>query len=62
MPEPGSPAAQAGQPAPVTTATGQQALGTLVSTYPGTGQPVAALDSLSASDLDALALNLLGGP
>jgi hypothetical protein len=35
---------------------------TLFGTYPGTEQPLASLGSLSASDLDALALNLLGGP
>jgi predicted outer membrane repeat protein len=61
-PEPSNPDAQTVQPAPVPTATGQQAPATLVGTYPGAGQPLASLDSLSASDLDALALNLLGGP
>jgi hypothetical protein len=33
----------------------------MLGTYPGTGQPVASLGSLSANDLDALALNMLGG-
>jgi hypothetical protein len=65
-PSPGSgiPDGQAGQPepVPVPTATGQQAPATLLDTYPGTGQPLASLDSWSASDLDALALNMLGGP
>jgi hypothetical protein len=59
---PGIPDEQTGQPEPVTTATRQQARGTLVSTYPGTGQPAASLSSLSANDLDALALTMLGGP
>jgi hypothetical protein len=64
LPEPGNPDAQTVQPAPVPvpTATGQQAPATLLGTDPGTGQPVASLGSLSASDLDALALNMLGGP
>jgi hypothetical protein len=62
LPEPGNPDAQTVQPAPVPRATGQQAPATLVGTDPGTGQPVAALDSWSASDLDALALTMLGGP
>jgi hypothetical protein len=63
LPGPGIPNGQTGQPepAPVPTATGQQAPATSFGTYPGTGQPVASLGSLSASDLDALALNLLGG-
>jgi hypothetical protein len=63
-PESGLPDGQTGQPepVPVPTAAGQQAPATLFGTYPGTGQPVAALGSLSASDLDALALNMLGGP
>jgi hypothetical protein len=50
------------EPVPVPTAGGQQALATLFGTDPGTGQPVASLGALSASDLDALALNMLGGP
>jgi hypothetical protein len=62
LPEPGNPDAQTVQPAPVPTATGQQAPATSFGTYPGTGQPMASLGSLSANDLDALALNLLGGP
>jgi hypothetical protein len=64
LPGPGIPNGQTGQPepVPVPTATGQQAPATLFGTYPGTGQPLASLGSLSASDLDALALNLLGGP
>jgi hypothetical protein len=63
-PVPGLLDGQAGQAQPVAvpTAGGQQAPATLFETYPGTGQPVASLGSLSASDLDALALNLLGGP
>jgi hypothetical protein len=64
LPGPGIPDGQTGQPepVPVPTAGGQQAPATLFGTYPGTGQPLAALDSWSASDLDALALDMLGGP
>jgi predicted outer membrane repeat protein len=64
LPEPSNPDAQAGpsEPVPVPTATGQQAPATLLDTYPGSEQPVASLGSLSTSDLDVLALNLLGGP
>jgi parallel beta-helix repeat protein len=64
LPEPGLLDGQAGPSGPVTvpTATGQQAPATSFGTYPATEQPVASLGSLSASDLDALALNLLGGP
>jgi hypothetical protein len=64
LPGPGIPDGQRVQPESVAvpTATGQQAPATLVGTYPGTAQSVASLGSLSASDLDALALNMLGGP
>jgi hypothetical protein len=64
VPELGLPDGQTVQPEPVPlpTAGGQQAPATLLGTDPGTGQPVASLGSLSANDLDALALNLLGGP
>jgi hypothetical protein len=64
LPGPGIPDGQMVQPepVPVPTATGQQAPAILLGTYPGSEQPVASLGSLSASDLDALALNLLGGP
>jgi hypothetical protein len=64
LPGPGIPDGQTVQagPVPVPTATGQQAPATPFGTYPGTGQPLASLGSWSASDLDALALNLLGGP
>jgi hypothetical protein len=64
LPEPSNPDAQAGQSEPVVvpTATGRQAPATLFGTYPGMGQPLASLGSLSANDLDALALNMLGGP
>jgi hypothetical protein len=63
-PVPGLLDGQAGQAEPVAvpTATGQQAPATSFGTYPGTAQSVASLGSLSASDLDALALNMLGGP
>jgi hypothetical protein len=62
-PESGLPDGQAGpsEPVPVPTAGGQQALATLFGTYPGGAQSVASLGSLSANDLDALALNMLGG-
>ena len=64
LPGPGIPNGQTGQPEPVPVpmAAGQQAPASLVGTYPGSGHPAASLGSLSASDLDALALNLLGGP
>jgi hypothetical protein len=64
LPGPGIPDGQTGQPepVPVPTAGGQQAPAGLVGTDPGTGQPVASLGSLSANDLDALALTMLGGP
>jgi hypothetical protein len=64
LPEPSNPDAQAGhpEPVPVPTAGGQQAPATLFGTDPGTEQPVASLGSSSASDLDALALTMLGGP
>ena len=63
-PESGIADGQTGQPepVPVPTATGRQAPATLFGTYPGTGQPAAILGSWSANDLDALAVNLLGGP
>jgi len=55
---------QAGQsePVPVPMAGGQHAPGTLFGTDPDTGQPLAFRASLPASDLDALALTMLGGP
>jgi hypothetical protein len=61
---PGIPDGQTGQPEPVavSTAGGQPAPATLLGTYPGTGRPVPSLGSWSANDLDALVLNLLGGP
>jgi hypothetical protein len=64
VPESGIPDGQTGQPepVPVPTAGGQRAPATLLDTDPGTGQPVASLGSLSANDLDALALTMLGGP
>jgi hypothetical protein len=64
VPEPGLLDGQVGQsePVPVPTAGGQHAPATSFGTYPGTGQPGASLVPLSASDLDALALNMLGGP
>jgi hypothetical protein len=62
LPESGNLDAPAGQSEPVPAATGQQAPATLFGTYPGTEQPVASLGSMSANDLDALVLNLLGGP
>jgi hypothetical protein len=63
LPGPGIPAGQTVQPEPVSvrTAGGQQAPATLVGTDPGTAQALASLGSLSANDLDALALNMLGG-
>jgi hypothetical protein len=64
LPGPGIPDGQARQSEPVAvqTAAGQQVPAALFSTYPGTGQPLASLGSLSANDLDALALDMLGGP
>jgi hypothetical protein len=62
LPGLGIPDRQTVQPEPVPTATGQQAPATLVGTDPGTAQALASLGSLSANDLDALALNMLGGP
>jgi hypothetical protein len=62
LPGPGIPDGQTVQPAPVPTAGGQQAPATLFGTYPGTEQALASLGSLSANDLDALTLNMLGGP
>jgi hypothetical protein len=64
LPEPSNLDAPAGQSEPVAvpTATGQQAPATLVGTDPGTAQALASLGSLSASDLDPLAQELLGGP
>jgi hypothetical protein len=64
LPGPGIPDGQTGQSAPVPgpTATGQQAPGTLFSADQIEGQPVASFGALSASDLDALALTMLGGP
>jgi hypothetical protein len=64
LPESSNLDAPAGQSEPVAvrTAAGQQAPANLLDTYPGTGQPLASIGSLSANDLDALALNLLGGP
>jgi hypothetical protein len=64
LPGPGIPDGQTGQPepVPVLTATGQQAPATSFGTYPDTEQPVASPGSLSASDLDALTLDMLGGP
>jgi hypothetical protein len=64
LPGPGIPDGQTVQPepVPVPTAAGQQAPGTFFDTYPGTGHPLASLGSLSARDLDLLALTMLGGP
>ena len=64
LPEPSNPDAQAGpsEPVPVQTAGGQPAPATSFGTYPGTGQPLASIGSLSANDLEALALNMLSGP
>jgi hypothetical protein len=62
LPGPGIPDGQTVQPVPVQTAGGQQMPAALLGTDPGTEQPLASLGSWSASDLDALALNLLGGP
>ena len=64
LPEPSNLDAPAGQSEPVAvpTATGQQAPATSFGIYPGTAQALASLGSLSASDLDPLAQELLGGP
>jgi hypothetical protein len=64
LPGPGIPDGQTVQPepVPVPTAAEQPAPAAWLDTYPGTEQPVPSLDSLSASALDALALNTLGGP
>ena len=49
------------EPLPVPTAGGQQAPATLVGTYPGTEWLLASLGASSVNELDALALNMLGG-
>jgi hypothetical protein len=63
VPELGGSDGQTGEsePLPVPTAGAQQAPATLVGTYPGTGWLLASLGASSVNELDALALNMLGG-